>query len=66
MFVRIEKGEPTDEELAALTAALAGSLARRLSRRPVRPAPDGERYARWQRLERLPRHAAPTSWRRGH
>lgn len=66
MFVRITKGDPTDEELAALTAALAGSLARRGPRRHDRTEPDEEHYARWQRLERLPRHAAPSSWRRGH
>ncbi|MFE1776743.1 acyl-CoA carboxylase epsilon subunit [Streptomyces sp. NPDC059008] len=66
MLVRITKGEPTAEELAALTAALVGALARRPPPRRVRPAPDGARYAGWQRLERLPRHAVPGSWRRGH
>ncbi len=66
MLVRITKGEPTAEEVAALTAALVGAWVRRPPPRRVRPAPDGERYARWQRLERLPRHTAPGSWRRGH
>lgn len=57
-LVRIEKGAPTDEEIAALTVAL-------LTRSAALPAEEAlpEHRARWQRLERARGHRTPRSWR---
>jgi hypothetical protein len=62
-LVRVEKGEASDEELAAITALL-------MARAASRPAetPDGGVAARdrspaaWRRLERLRAYRAPHSW----
>ncbi|MFZ3572553.1 acyl-CoA carboxylase epsilon subunit [Streptomyces sp. BH097] len=55
--VRIARGRPTEEEVAAvaLVLALVGLGAARGRARG--------RYATWERLERLPRYASPSSWR---
>ena len=57
-FLRVVKGDPTPEELAALVAVLA-SLGG-----PAAPAP--RRTPEWnapQRLHRVPQHHAPGGWR---
>ncbi|MDQ1047522.1 acyl-CoA carboxylase epsilon subunit [Streptomyces sp. V4I2] len=64
MIVRIARGDPTAEELAALALVLALRLSpgvpTDVRTRGVGPV----RYANWQRLERLPKYAAtPPSWR---
>ncbi|MDB1088395.1 acyl-CoA carboxylase epsilon subunit [Streptomyces sp. ACA25] len=60
-LVRVEKGQASNEELAAVTALL---LARAGSARHVAaPAPHGRRSpAGWRRLERTPGFRAPHSW----
>jgi hypothetical protein len=60
-LVRVVGAALTDEELAALTAAL---LARVAAGQPATVDPaDEHRRARWQRLDRLPSYRSPTSWR---
>lgn len=63
-LLRVEKGSPSDEELAALTAVL-------LARAGAVPdsGPDGGRAsagpeARWRRPEREAAYANPRAWRR--
>jgi Acyl-CoA carboxylase epsilon subunit len=57
-LVRVEKGEASDEELAAVTALLLAraATARHQAARPRRTT------ARWRRLERTPGFRAPHSW----
>jgi len=57
--VRVEKGQASEEELAAVTALL---LARAAAH--TRPAPRHPRRstAPWRRLERTPGYRAPHSW----
>ncbi|MEJ1202777.1 MULTISPECIES: acyl-CoA carboxylase epsilon subunit [unclassified Streptomyces] len=61
-LLRIEKGNPDEAELAALTAVL-------LARAGVLPGQDEEakqadrRTACWRRLERRTRPGTPRSWR---
>ncbi|MFE2430813.1 acyl-CoA carboxylase epsilon subunit [Actinacidiphila soli] len=60
-FVRVEKGQASDEELAALTAVLLA--------RAAATGQDTEDYVKprsvagWRRLERQSGFAAPHSWR---
>jgi hypothetical protein len=58
-LVRVEKGQASDEELAAVTALLLARAARG-------PEPDGGGPARsaapWRRLERAVAYRAPHSW----
>ncbi|MGW5739752.1 MULTISPECIES: acyl-CoA carboxylase subunit epsilon [Streptomyces] len=60
-LICVEKGSPTPEELAALTAVL-------LSRQAADAAPDDlarhhRATARWSRPDRTPRSPGPRSWR---
>ncbi|MEU8735328.1 acyl-CoA carboxylase epsilon subunit [Streptomyces tendae] len=63
-FLRVEKGNPDEAELAALTAVL-------LARTGALPGPDGQdpdlgperRTACWRRLERRSRPGTPRIWR---
>jgi hypothetical protein len=59
-LVRVEKGEASPEELAAVTAIL-------LARAATPPAHGGVNRGRskagWRRLERTPGFHAPHSWR---
>ncbi|WP_422397023.1 acyl-CoA carboxylase epsilon subunit [Streptomyces gobiensis] len=59
-LVRVEKGEASDEELAAVTALLlARAASGQGARRDARPGPT---VAGWRRLERTPGFRAPHSW----
>ncbi len=58
-LVRVEKGQASDEELAAITALLMARAARGGS---VSEAADGRSPAAWRRLERRPAYQAPHSW----
>ncbi|MFE9881054.1 acyl-CoA carboxylase epsilon subunit [Streptomyces sp. NPDC005784] len=63
-MVQIVKGEPADDELAALAAVLLARAA--AARRPAqsRSAHDDRRpQARWRRLERVTSYRNPVSWR---
>ncbi|MGW7071673.1 acyl-CoA carboxylase subunit epsilon [Streptomyces sp. NPDC054855] len=60
-LICVEKGSPTPEELAALTAVL-------LSRQAPDATPDDischhRATARWSRPDRTPRSPGPRSWR---
>lgn len=57
---RVERGQPTQEELAALTL----SLMTRLARRTTREQPPQQRsLARWHRWDRDAGYRSPSSWR---
>ncbi|MFI8996018.1 acyl-CoA carboxylase subunit epsilon [Streptomyces sp. NPDC053542] len=56
--IRVEKGSPTPEELAAVTAVLL----RVMAAAPEDPAPLRPAAARWRRLERAERGPGPRSW----
>ncbi|MFI0234834.1 acyl-CoA carboxylase subunit epsilon [Streptomyces sp. NPDC017086] len=59
---RVEKGSPSEEELAALTVVL---LARATAGGVPAPAAEPSRpVARWRRLERATVFGGPRSWRR--
>ncbi|GAA2684740.1 acyl-CoA carboxylase epsilon subunit [Streptomyces aculeolatus] len=62
-LVRVEKGEASEEELAALTAVL---LARAAAPQPTHARRGGHAgsAARWRRLERQHGFRAPHSWQR--
>ncbi|WP_433731637.1 acyl-CoA carboxylase subunit epsilon [Nocardia sp. CA-129566] len=57
-FLKIERGNPTDEELAALTTVLLSVIAE--ASRPT-PAP-GPASVQWLRPERRPAFVVPHSW----
>ncbi|GAA2398407.1 hypothetical protein GCM10010420_25740 [Streptomyces glaucosporus] len=58
--VRVERGQASEEELAAVTALLlARAAARTRSAEPRRPR---RASAPWRRPERLPVYHAPHSW----
>ncbi|WP_419998071.1 acyl-CoA carboxylase epsilon subunit [Streptomyces boninensis] len=60
-LVRVEKGEASEEELAALTAVLLA----RAAAQPESAVPAQRRHAgsaRWRRLERQHGFRAPHSW----
>ncbi|MGK5531715.1 acyl-CoA carboxylase subunit epsilon [Streptomyces sp. URMC 129] len=59
-LVRVEKGQASDEELAAVTALLMA----RASTRHAAPGDDGtdRSPAVWRRLERARAYRAPHSW----
>ena len=62
-LVRVEKGEASEEELAAVTALLlarAAASARHAQIPAARPAGSGK--AGWRRLERARGFRAPHSW----
>ncbi|MFF2810068.1 acyl-CoA carboxylase epsilon subunit [Streptomyces sp. NPDC058000] len=58
--IRVEKGQASEEELAALTAVLLARAAHRPSA-STGPRPTA---ARWRRLERQMGFHAATSWQR--
>ncbi|MEU5212184.1 acyl-CoA carboxylase epsilon subunit [Streptomyces sp. NPDC020742] len=58
--IRVEKGQASEEELAALTAVLLA----RAAHRPAAPARPHATAARWRRLERQTGFHAATSWQR--
>ncbi|MEV5486327.1 MULTISPECIES: acyl-CoA carboxylase epsilon subunit [Streptomyces] len=60
--IRVEKGQASEEELAALTAVLLA----RAAHRPTAAAPAGPHAtaARWRRLERQNGFHGATSWQR--
>ncbi|MGG7571286.1 acyl-CoA carboxylase epsilon subunit [Streptomyces sirii] len=58
--IRVEKGQASEEELAALTAVLLA----RAAHRPVAPAGPRATAARWRRLERQSGFHGATSWQR--
>ncbi|HET7327371.1 MAG TPA: acyl-CoA carboxylase subunit epsilon [Nocardioidaceae bacterium] len=60
-LLRVVKGEPTDEELAALTAVVAGRAAAAAA--IERPAPRRSEWgAHHRKLRRIHRHG-PGAWR---
>lgn len=63
-MVQIVKGEPTDDELAALTVVLMARAAAGGPGSPPRFA-HGDRRPRagWRRLERVTGYRNPVSWR---
>ncbi|MDT0455424.1 acyl-CoA carboxylase epsilon subunit [Streptomyces sp. DSM 41527] len=60
--IRVEKGQASEEELAALTAVLLA----RAAHRPAAAAPSRPHAtaARWRRLERQGGFHGATSWQR--
>ncbi|WP_069764413.1 acyl-CoA carboxylase epsilon subunit [Streptomyces sp. LUP47B] len=62
LLVRIERGRPTPEEVAALTAALLAVAAAR-NGAEERPSPPGPGTARWYRWERTVAFRPGHSWR---
>ncbi|MFF7229436.1 acyl-CoA carboxylase epsilon subunit-like protein [Streptomyces sp. 2333.5] len=60
--IRVEKGQASEEELAALTAVLLA----RAAHRPAAATPAGPHAtaARWRRLERQNGFHGATSWQR--
>ncbi|MCB5909989.1 acyl-CoA carboxylase subunit epsilon [Streptomyces pinistramenti] len=65
-LLRVERGSPNEEELAAVTVVL---MARAAAVRDT--APDGSPVpgvpgARWRRPERAPAFADPRAWHRDH
>ncbi|MFE1172689.1 acyl-CoA carboxylase epsilon subunit [Streptomyces sp. NPDC058773] len=59
--IRVEKGQASEEELAALTAVLLARAAHRPSAAPAHPRATA---ARWRRLERQIGFHGATSWQR--
>ncbi|WP_158239062.1 acyl-CoA carboxylase subunit epsilon [Streptomyces barkulensis] len=59
-LVRVERGTPTDDELAALVVAL---MARASRAEPAEGEEERRHRARWRRPERVTGHRAPRSWR---
>lgn len=57
-LVRVEKGQASDEELAAVTALLLA----RAARRPAAAGGPARSTAAWRRLERARPYRAPHSW----
>ncbi|WP_129842657.1 acyl-CoA carboxylase subunit epsilon [Streptomyces sp. RFCAC02] len=58
-LVRVERGQASPEELAAVTALLLSRAARGTAVAPAAPA---RTSAGWRRLERTPGFRAPHSW----
>ncbi|WP_275462799.1 acyl-CoA carboxylase epsilon subunit [Streptomyces noursei] len=59
--IRVEKGQASEEELAALTAVLLARAAHRPTTGSTGPRPTA---ARWRRLERQLGFHGATSWQR--
>ncbi|MCF3175440.1 hypothetical protein IPZ61_19210 [Streptomyces sioyaensis] len=59
--IRVEKGQASEEELAALTAVLLARAAHRPAAAPTGPHATA---ARWRRLERQNGFHGATSWQR--
>lgn len=58
---RVERGQPTEEELAALALTLMSRLAAPAPQ--ARPAPGPRSLARWRRTDRTTDYRSPQSWR---
>ncbi|MFJ9409511.1 acyl-CoA carboxylase subunit epsilon [Streptomyces sp. NPDC101393] len=59
-LLRVERGQASEEELAAVAVSLFSLLVRR----EEGPDDDGQRaVARWQRWERAQPYRAPHSWK---
>ncbi|GAA2464033.1 acyl-CoA carboxylase epsilon subunit [Streptomyces macrosporus] len=58
--VRVEKGQASEEELAAVTALLLARAATHT--RPAASARPRRTPAPWRRPERIPTYHAPHSW----
>lgn len=58
--LRVERGEPTDEELAALIAAVSAKLASAPQLQHERPS----NWAAYWRSARAPLTPGPSAWRR--
>ncbi|MFK0295170.1 acyl-CoA carboxylase subunit epsilon [Streptomyces sp. NPDC090442] len=58
--IRVEKGQASEEELAALTAVLVA----RAAHQPAAPVRPRTTAARWRRLERQMGFHGATSWQR--
>ncbi|MFD8597308.1 acyl-CoA carboxylase subunit epsilon [Kitasatospora sp. NPDC059646] len=64
MDLRIEHGNPTEEELAVVTAVLmARAAAARQAPEPRFAHSGGRLRSRWRRPERLVQYRSPVSWR---
>ncbi len=63
-FLRVEKGSPEDEELAALTAVLLVLMAA-MGAELADPSRGHRSVARWRRPERMQGFQGPRSWRSG-
>jgi acyl-CoA carboxylase epsilon subunit-like protein len=61
-LVRVEKGQASDEELAAITALLLVRAAQRPDVSHDPDDPDDQTPAAWRRLERVRAYRAPHSW----
>ena len=59
-LVRIDRGEPTEEELAALTSVVFALLSQSGRAPCVVP---GSGRASWRRLERANGYRSPISWK---
>ncbi|MEU0499662.1 acyl-CoA carboxylase subunit epsilon [Nocardia sp. NPDC005998] len=58
-FLKIERGNPTDEELAALTTVLLAVIA---GAGPTPTPAPGPASVQWLRPERRPAFVVPHSW----
>ncbi|WP_043626124.1 acyl-CoA carboxylase epsilon subunit [Nonomuraea candida] len=61
-LLRVEKGNPSADDLAALVAVL---LARAARAEPDGPRTPARAMARWHGPDRAPRFAGPRTWRNG-
>jgi hypothetical protein len=62
--LEVVSGQPSAEELAALTVVLAAALAQRDAARPGRPERDASAWASRSRGLRAPLMPGPDAWRR--
>ncbi|MEU7147198.1 acyl-CoA carboxylase subunit epsilon [Streptomyces sp. NPDC039022] len=61
--LRVEKGVPSHEELAALTAVLTARAGALLHAAPSSPSAAGRPGAPWRRLDRMSVFFNPRTWR---
>jgi len=61
-LLRVVRGEPSDEELAAVTVVLLGAAAASAARAP-QPEPRRSAWADRSRLVRRPLYPGPGAWR---
>ncbi|MEU3372381.1 acyl-CoA carboxylase epsilon subunit [Streptomyces sp. NPDC006711] len=64
-LVRVEKGNPTEAELAALATVLLARAAAAGDGASAGPDAAARATARWHRLERSAAHRPPRSWQGG-
>ncbi|UUU30229.1 acyl-CoA carboxylase subunit epsilon [Streptomyces sp. CA-210063] len=58
-LLRVERGRPGEEDLAAVAVTLLSLYA---GRRQQQAGAEARSVARWQRLDRTPAYRAPHSW----